>query len=593
MATSPLQNDMDYVSFDILLDGNPLKGTYDILSIEIHKKIHRIPSAVFTVLLPIDIGGGKSFAASESEDFLPGTEVEIKLGYESKTDSVFKGIIIRHGIKSETGERPQLILHCQDKAVKMTVYKKVQAFQQQSDAQIIESIISNNGLEKNVVATKYVHPQLLQTGVTDWDFIVTRAEANGLISYADAGKVMVKKPLASGKADLVLSFDQDVFDFEAEMDAGYQLPVVKALSWDYSKGKFVSAKSQEPTINKQGNISGKKLSEVLGTAGVGMPFTTPMSTKELEGIAEGILLRSRLAALRGRVSFFGSAKPQLNTLIELKGFGNRFDGAALISSIKHTLREGEWRTEIGFGLPATFFAERHPAATSSASLLPSVRGLQNGVVTSNEDPKKEAQIQVNIPVLSTTLWARHASFYATTGKGVWFQPEVGDEVIVGFLNDDPRFPIILGSLYSAKNAPPYVADEKNSIKAIITKNDLKIELNDEEKILTIQTPAGNKFTLSDKDKSITVIDQNKNTLTMDSSGITLKSDKNITLDAGGNINLKAKQNISGAATGGDVSLKGNNVNGDGKIGVKMKGGATAELSAGGQTTVKGAMVMIN
>jgi hypothetical protein len=120
-----------------------------------------------------------------------------------------------------------------------------------------------------------------------------------------------------------------------------------------------------------------------------------------------------------------------------------------------------------------------------------------------------------------------------------------------------------------------------------------VELNDELKIVSIITPAGNSVVLSDEDKTVTITDENNNVITMEGSGITIKSPKDITLDAGGKISLKAKQNIEVSSAGGDVALKGNNVNANGKAGVKLQGGASAELSAGGQTTVKGAMVMIN
>ena len=43
----------------------------------------------------------------------------------------------------------------------------------------------------------------------------------------------------------------------------------------------------------------------------------------------------------------------------------------------------------------------------------------------------------------------------------------------------------------------------------------------------------------------------------------------------------------------DVNVEGMNVNHTASAGFTAKGNATAELSASGQTTVKGAMVMIN
>ena len=79
---------------------------------------------------------------------------------------------------------------------------------------------------------------------------------------------------------------------------------------------------------------------------------------------------------------------------------------------------------------------------------------------------------------------------------------------------------------------------------------------------------------------------------MDSGGITLTSAKDITLKAKGNITMDATMKLSATAKQ-DVSLEGLNVKAQAKIGASVKGNATAELSASGQTTVKGAMVMIN
>lgn len=593
MPSSPLTENMGYLSLEISINGTALKDTYDLLSLEVKRSVNAIPEAVFVILLPQGEGENKTFALSETKEFIPGAKVKINLGYESKTDLLFKGMIIRHGIRGSGGERSRLVLHCQDEAVKMTVGKKVKAFEKQKDSAIIGTIIGEYGLGKDVAATNYEYAQLLQTGMTDWDFIVSRAEANGQIAYAEDGKVFVSEPLSSGEAGLKVSYDRDVFSFEAELDAGYQLPEVKSSGWDFSTGKFVEVKSSEPKTSKQGNLPGKTLAKALHVQPAAVTFTGPMELEELQGIADGMLLRSRLAALRGQVTFFGNATPKLNTLIELEGFGARFNGSALITSIRHTVREGEWRTETGFGLSPVLHHERFPQATGGHGMLPSVNGLQNAIVKQiQEDPDGENRILVTLPVLGTEIWARQTGLYATNGKGAFFLPEAGDEVIVGFLNDDPRYAVILGGVYSSKNKPPYEADEKNTFKAIVSREDLKIEINDEDKILTISTPGENSIVLSDKDKSIVLTDQNGNTVTMDAGGITLESGKDITIKAGGKLTMTGSQGVN-ASSDADVSVKGLNVNAEGQVGATLKGGASAELSAGGQTVVKGAMVMIN
>ena len=79
---------------------------------------------------------------------------------------------------------------------------------------------------------------------------------------------------------------------------------------------------------------------------------------------------------------------------------------------------------------------------------------------------------------------------------------------------------------------------------------------------------------------------------MDKNGITLSSAKDITLKAKGNITMDATMKLSGTAKQ-DVSLEGLNVKMEAKVSATVKGNAKAELLASGQTTVKGAMVMIN
>ena len=123
---------------------------------------------------------------------------------------------------------------------------------------------------------------------------------------------------------------------------------------------------------------------------------------------------------------------------------------------------------------------------TAAALLPAIQGLQNGVVKKiHEDPDGEFRIQVDVPVIAPTgdgIWARMSHFYATADAGCFFMPEVGDEVLLGFLNNDPRFAVILGMLYSSsKKKAPYKADQKNTYKAFVTKSQMKIEFEDVKK----------------------------------------------------------------------------------------------------------------
>jgi len=309
-------------------------------------------------------------------------------------------------------------------------------------------------------------------------------------------------------------------------------------------------------------------------------------------------MKSRLARIRGKVSFPGNAKPLPGKVIELAGLGARFNGKAFISSVTHRIEQGDWVTELEFGLSPRWFIEEQSdiEMRPAAGLLPAVHGLQIGKVKKiHDDPGGENRILVDVPMINPSgdgVWARIGSGYATKNAGVFFMPEVDDEVILSFVNNDPSFPVILGSLYSSQRTSPFTPDAKNTNKAIVSNSQLKITMDDDKKIIQIKTPGGHIVTLSDDQKSITIVDSNSNKMEMTSSGIALTSPADIKLKATGQIQLEAQTNVSIKAAM-DLSMEGLNVNAKAQLALSAQGQAKAELTASGQVTVRGAMVMIN
>lgn len=128
---------------------------------------------------------------------------------------------------------------------------------------------------------------------------------------------------------------------------------------------------------------------------------------------------------------------------------------------------------------------------SASGFLPGLQGLHAAVVKKLDgDPLNEQRIQVELPWLdgkSKLLWARLVTMYATSGMGTFFLPEPSHEVLVGFMNQDPAHPVILGSLYGAKHKPLFEYEAKNNTKAIVTREKLRIEFDEEKKVITLST----------------------------------------------------------------------------------------------------------
>jgi Rhs element Vgr protein len=427
--------------------------------------------------------------------------------------------------------------------------------------------------------------------------MLARAEVNGLLVCVDAAKLSVKPPDVSSSPVLKVGYGVDLMEFHADIDARHQLSEVDTTAWDPAQQAVSQNQVAPQTLNQQGDLTSSDLAKVLDLSAFRLQTTVPLETEELKDWASAQQIKSGLSRIRGRMKFQGSAKAKIGSLIELDGVGNRFNGNVFVSGVTHEIEQGNWLTEVEFGMSPHWFVEDNEVmAASAAGLLPGVEGLQIGVVKQlDQDPDGQYKVQVSVPVLQAEtegVWARLANFYASDQFGAFFIPEIDDEVVLGYLNNDPSNPVVLGSLYSAKRVPPYELTADNYTKAIVTKSKLKIELDDEKKIVTIITPAENQVVISDDGKSILLQDQTGNKVELSESGIVLDSPKDISVTAQGKITLDAVGEI-GVTSQADVSVKGMNVNQEADVGFTAKGSASAELSASGQTTVKGAMVMIN
>ncbi|MCF0039775.1 type VI secretion system tip protein VgrG [Dyadobacter fanqingshengii] len=582
VATSTETNP-SLATYKIFSDGTELPASVGVAMISVQKAINKIPSARL-VLYDGDVAEA-DFELSGGDLFIPGKEVEIRAGYNNFEESVFKGIIIRHGLEV-TEKASKLTIDLKDPVVKMTVGRKNKYFFESKDSEIIEEIIgSYTGLSSDIEATTATHPEMVQYYVTDWDFIVTRAEVNGKISLIEDGKVRMLKPETSADARLELQYGTNVVEFQAEIDARTQYSSSKSISWDLASQELKEVEGSDPGMDFQSNLSGSDLADVIGLSDFRLQHSGGLDDQELQAWADATLMRSRLSKIQGQVKILGDNTIKPGDMVSLAGFGDRFNGKAFVSSVYHEISPNrKWFTHLGLGLDSKFLSSLYDDVLDvpAAGLVPAIQGLHIGVVTSLDDPLGEHRVRIFIPVIdpgSEGTWARTAAPDAGEGdnaRGIFFMPEIGDEVIVGFINEDPRDPVILGKLFSSAKPAPFTQNDDNHQKGIVTRSQLKLVFDDEKKFVTIKTPKGNKVTLSDDEGSILLEDENGNKVTLNAKGISLESAKDIILKASG-----------------DVKIEGANIEIKASAQMKAEGGAGAEFSSSASTKVKGSIVQIN
>jgi len=571
-------HETDLVSFELLIDGTDYSNTYQVLTISIHQEINKIPSAFITV-----VDGEtnlEDFTASSSNDFKPGNQIEIKLGYRSNTETVFTGIIISNSLKI-TNNYSELNIVAKDEIFRMTVNKGNHHFNDLSCSDIAEQLLSENSISNfNIEQSSFIYKQLVQSNITDWDYMIGLIDAGGMFCMIDNAAVSIMKPSLSADAKLRLTYGSDILDLRTEIDSRIQNPEVKTISWDYKTQELLTEESESSSVENSGNLTIGDLADVAGKP-YEIHSSVSFSQEELRTLALAKKTRQELSKIKGSVKFQGNKRVLPGDFILINGIGTNFSGKIFVSAIRHEYAEGDWTTEATLGWNEQFFSEQiNPSnATSATGQVSGIQGLQNGIVTDIMDSEGDFRVKVRLPAVNGQdegIYARVATLDAGDNRGTFFRPEINDEVIVGFVNNDASYPVILGMLHSNSRASAIAPESSNNMKGYVSRSQLKLVFDDGEKSVTIETPGGRIFELNDNQNSITLKDADGNKITLDTSGVTVEAAQNLTLKAGTSISLAAPQ----------LSIKA-----DGTMSVE--GGGSLSVKSSGITEITGSLVKIN
>lgn len=137
----------------------------------------------------------------------------------------------------------------------------------------------------------------------------------------------------------------------------------------------------------------------------------------------------------------------------------------------------------------------------------------NGVVTAKvlkvDDENGEGRVQINLPRLggnNKSKPAPVATLMAGSGRGSWFMPEEGDEVLVAFDHGDVNHPYIVGYLWNGEQTPPETNRRKRLIRSVnghmITFFDKEVQGDGDRGSLEIRDAQGNYILLENGDIKI-------------------------------------------------------------------------------------------
>ncbi|WP_432666838.1 phage baseplate assembly protein V [Wukongibacter baidiensis] len=224
-----------------------------------------------------------------------------------------------------------------------------------------------------------------------------------------------------------------------------------------------------------------------------------------------------------------------------------------------------------------------------------VYGVTVGIVTNNKDPEKLGRVKVKLPTRlgeKELEWARIVTLMAGQEMGMFFLPEVGDEVLVTFREGDIREPYVIGSLWNAQEKPPETnEDGKNNIRMIKSRSGHEISIiDDDDGAIEIKTKNGNAINILDKGNGkIEINDKSgSNKITIDGDG------KKVEITGDSKLELKSKScSIVIDGNSSSVEIKSSTKLSIESTNVDIKAKANLNISSDGMVNIKGSMVKIN
>lgn len=557
-----------FISDSASSDGKEVSETYDI----IHMVVSRMPNKVAFAKFIIEDGevSKQDFEISNESDFEPGKFITVHMGDVNDAEPVFKGIIVRHSVRIRKNKNPYLTIDCRDVAVKMTTQCKSRYFSEKAkDKEAFEEILKDyKDLDGEFSATEIQHEGLVQYDSTDWDFVVKRANSAGHLIYTDSGVLKSVVPTVGATAEYTLEYGDEVLEFEAETDWKGQFKENNINTWDSSKQELIDESVKDTgdsKIETPGNLSFKKLAKIGNSNGLTINYPGPLIAQEAKTYAKAELIKSRLARIVGRVSYEEATPVPVGATIELKGVGDRFNGLTYVTGVRYEFANNVWTTNLQFGLDRNWFEQYMDATSVSGPKIPEMSGLHIGIVTDVVDKEGEDRVRVRVPVIDEKgegVWAKMVRPDAGEHRGMFHLPEKDDEVLVGFLNCDPRYPMVMGMLNSSAKPAPVEAKEKDNLKGYYSKEGSRIEFDDKNRTLKIQTLSSkesknlkdlrsgepeleknNTIFIDDKKGTILIQDKNKNYIKFDKKEILIYGEKKITLQSK-EVEIKADKKLT-------------------------------------------------
>ncbi|WDO13446.1 phage baseplate assembly protein V [Flavobacterium sp. WW92] len=458
------------------------------------------------------------------------------------TDSplVFNGIITEAQMVRTSGASGGIIINGFSPTILMEGPPNIRSFNDQTLSSIVNEVLkdySGDSLKPAVEVQKDTSlPYTVQYGESDFAFLCRIAQKKGQWFYYNGEELLFGKPKSK---NFTLEYGRSLHSFNIEMRAkslGFEY-----LGYDPSNGETQKANSME--VNYQPEDAYSKA--IFESSKKLFPTNSTMlySHSLEEGNSRTHLIDRVTTQLQSRTADMVTAKGdsdetglRIGDVISIKEpsfslTGNILDGLQeqnfgnyIITDIMHVCDESGTYHNSFDAVPDSVLSPPYGNVHS----FPTAES-QPATVISNSDPAGLGRIQVAFAwqkdAGKNTPWIRMVNSHSGGGKGFYFVPEVGEEVLVAFEGGNAEKPFVLGAMYNGSASSGYSTSG----------NDKKV----------IQTRSGTKVIMDDAAGSVFIEDPSGNTWLMDGQGnISVNAPNNMKITVGKNLDINVGENMA-------------------------------------------------
>jgi len=333
-------------SFALAVAGDDvMRRGMEIVSVTVDNTLDAADQASFTVSNGFDVVRRET--RWFDREIAVGKEVEIRMGYSDRRETLFIGLITSVKINFPSGGMPQLDVTALDLSHPMTKNKKSFSWDNKKDSDIATALAAQYQLRAQVEDTQIQHPTIKQDNQTDFEFLKKRAEENSFEFFVFERTLFFRLPAYQASAVVDLEWGKTLMSFAPEVNIADQVEEVEVRGWDAKAKRDIVGRARmgDEVGRDQGRRSGSELVRGAARDKSVERVRRPVYTQaEADRLAKAILTRLAEGLVTGSGECLGLPELRAGTNVQLQGLGRTFSKTYYVEKTNHSMSSSGYRT---------------------------------------------------------------------------------------------------------------------------------------------------------------------------------------------------------------------------------------------------------